>query len=82
LPVRSDPPLLRLRGEYVSSGRLAAELKPLLCSPRSTVDLDGAAYLHDDCARVLKRARVASPGLELRATRPAILRWLAKNGLK
>jgi hypothetical protein len=74
--------VLRLHGEYANAARLSAELKPLVTAGKGTLDLDGAAYLHDDCARVLKRARVAVPTLELRATRPAVLRWLARHGLK
>jgi hypothetical protein len=80
-PPAPELPLLRLRGEYPDGTRLASELRPFLASA-AVVDLDAASYLGDDAARVLQRARQAAPHLSLRATRPAILRWLGKHGLR
>jgi chemotaxis protein methyltransferase CheR len=79
-PAPPNAPVLRLRGEYPDGARLQAELRPFLAAP-STVDLDGAGFLGDEAARVLQRAKKATPGLRLIATRPAVLRWMAKHGL-
>jgi hypothetical protein len=57
-------------------------LRPLIEAGRAVVDLDGAEFLDDAAARVLRRATEAAPGLELRATRPAVCRWLERHGLK
>jgi chemotaxis protein methyltransferase CheR len=76
----NDLRVLRLRGEYPDGTRLQAELRPFLSAP-ATIDLDGAGFLGDDAARVLSRAQNATPSLRLRATRPAVLRWMAKHGL-
>jgi hypothetical protein len=79
-PAAPEVPILRLRGEYGEGARLASELRPFLAQA-AVVDLDGAHFLGDEAARVLQRARQAAPGLVLRASRPAILRWLGKHGL-
>jgi chemotaxis methyl-accepting protein methylase len=81
-PAEPEPPLLRLRGEYHDGARLAAELRPFIYSGGALVDLDGAHFLGDEAARVLQRARQAAPGLLLKATRPAILRWMGKHGIR
>jgi SAM-dependent methyltransferase len=79
---RIQPPKLMLRGDYHDANRLAAELKPVVAATeRAVIDLDGAEYLGDEAARVLARAIMAAPGLELQATRPAVKRWLARHGL-
>ncbi len=72
---------LQLRGDYHDPRRLAAELKPIIAARHAVVDLDGAEYLGDEAARVLQRATEAAPGLELRARRPAVLRWLERHNL-
>jgi chemotaxis protein methyltransferase CheR len=83
-PPHADAPRLplrlKLRGEYHDGARLSAELRPFLSQP-SVVDLDGAAFLGDEAARVLQRALGAAPDLRLTATRPPILRWLEKHRL-
>jgi chemotaxis protein methyltransferase CheR len=73
--------MFRLRGDYHDAERLAAELKPYISLGRAVVDLDGAAYLGDEAARVLKRATEAAPELELRSSRPQVRRWLERHGL-
>lgn len=78
----SRPLRCELRGDYADGTRLQAELKPLIAAPRAVVVLDGATFLGDEAARVLKRAAEAAPGLELHATRPAVRRWLERHGLK
>ena len=71
-----------LRGDYVDGKRLAAELRAVVGDARALLDLDGATFLGDDAARVLRRALEAAPGLEVRATRPAIRRWLGRHGIR
>ena len=68
--------------------RLTAELATALAAPglrRLTIDLDGADFLADEIATVLRRARAAAAtagvDLELRATRPGPARWLRRHGL-
>jgi len=73
---------LVLRGDYVDGKRLAAELRAVVGDARAILDLDGATFLGDDAARVLRRAVEAAPGLEVRATRPAIRRWLGRHGIR
>jgi chemotaxis protein methyltransferase CheR len=75
------PPILRLQGDYLDGTRLAEELRPVVSRPGAVIELDGATFLDDSAARVLRRARQAAPGLMLRATRPAVRRWLLKHGL-
>jgi chemotaxis protein methyltransferase CheR len=74
------PTVVKLRGEYSDGTRLGAELRPFL-GREAVIDLDGAEFLGEDAARVLARAKQAAPGWILRATRPAILRWMRKHGL-
>jgi chemotaxis protein methyltransferase CheR len=73
---------LVLRGDYVDGKRLAVELRAVVADARALLDLDGATFLGDDAARVLRRALEAAPGLEVRATRPAIRRWLGRHGIR
>ena len=75
-------PRVVLRGDYVDGKRLAAELRAVVGDARALLDLDGATFLGDDAARVLRRALEAAPGLEVRATRPAIRRWLGRHGIR
>ena len=87
-PITSPPPpapamaRVVLRGDYVDGKRLAAELRGVVGDARALLDLDGATFLGDDAARVLRRALEAAPGLEVRATRPAIRRWLGRHGIR
>lgn len=79
-------PLLRLRGAYGGGERLKEELRPLLAQGRDEdgegveVDLDGADYLDDDDARILRRAAEVAP-LRLRCTSPRVRRWLDRQQL-
>jgi hypothetical protein len=73
---------LLLRGDYGDGERLAAELRAVVGAGPAVVELDGASFLGDDAARVLRRAIEAAPGLEVRATRPAIRRWLGRHGIR
>jgi SAM-dependent methyltransferase len=75
-------PRVVLRGDYVDGKRLAAELRAIVGDARAVLDLDGATFLGDDAARVLRRAVEAAPGLEVRATRPGIRRWLGRHGIR
>jgi chemotaxis methyl-accepting protein methylase len=76
-----SPPVVRLRGDYHDARRLAEELRAHVAGGRAVVDLDGASFLGDEAARVLVRATEAAPGLALRATRPAVQRWLVRHRL-
>jgi chemotaxis protein methyltransferase CheR len=82
-PSMSAHPIVPLRGEFADEGRLAAALRPLVAAAprRMVLDLDGVEYFSDGAARVLARALSAAPAIELRATRPALRRWLARHGL-
>jgi chemotaxis protein methyltransferase CheR len=74
---------LALRGDYFDGQRLAAELRPLVATRApALVDLDGASFLGDEAARVLKRAAEAAPRLQLKATRVGVQRWLARHGIR
>ena len=75
-------PRVLLRGDYVDGKRLAAELRAVVGGAAAILDLDGATFLGDEAARVLRRAVEAAPGLEVRATRPAIRRWLGRHGIR
>ena len=87
---RPSPPLpqttqlrtLVLRGDYFDGQRLAGELRPLVGGAPAVVDLDGASFLGDEAARVLRRAAEATPRLHLKATRAATQRWLARHGIR
>jgi chemotaxis protein methyltransferase CheR len=82
IPNTPTPRSFALRGDYLDGKRLAQELRPLLGHGPALIDLDGASFLGDDAARVLRRAVEAAPHLTLRATRPAVRRWLAKHGIR
>jgi chemotaxis protein methyltransferase CheR len=71
-----------LRGDYLDGRRLAAELRGAVGEGRAVIDLDGASFLGDEAARVLRRALEAFPGLEVRATRGAIRHWLMRHGIR
>ena len=73
---------LLLRGEYADGKRLAAELRAVVGDARALIDCDGATFLGDEAARILRRAVEASPALELRATRAPVRRWLGRHGLR
>jgi len=83
----ADQIVIALRGRYDDDARLSKELSPALSgsTPRVVVDLDGADYLADDVAAVLRRAAAAAGAagveLQLRATRPGTRRWLRRNDL-
>jgi chemotaxis methyl-accepting protein methylase len=83
LPRLREIPTLVLQGDYHDGARLAAELRPLLsgAADAAIVDLDGASFLGDEAARVLRRASEAAPRLQLRATRAAVRRWLLRHAL-
>ena len=55
-------PRVVLRGDYVDGKRLAAELRAVVGDARAVLDLDGASFLGDDAARVLRRARRSGAG--------------------
>jgi chemotaxis protein methyltransferase CheR len=82
VPPPSVVPRVVLRGDYVDGKRLAAELRAVVGEARAILDLDGASFLGDDAARVLRRAVEAAPALEVRATRPAVRRWLGRHGIR
>jgi chemotaxis protein methyltransferase CheR len=71
-----------LRGDYVDGKRLAGELRSVVGEARAVIDMDGASFLGDDAARVLRRAVEAAPGLEVRATRAPVRRWLMRHGIR
>lgn len=67
---------------------LAAEIRGALAAQglgALTIDLDGADFIEDAIAPVLRRAAAAAEAagidLVLRATRPGPQRWLRRNGL-
>jgi hypothetical protein len=76
-----------LSGRYESGERLARELSAAMAGGHAAVvvDLDGAAFLGEDAAAVLRRAqsaaRAAGTELLVRATRPGARRWLRRHGL-
>jgi anti-anti-sigma regulatory factor len=77
---------VRLHGSYETTEanqRLAAELRAALGRTDGPilVDLDGATFLADDCARVLRRLAntVEGRGLVLVASRPGVKRWLHRH---
>ncbi len=85
--ITAEELFIQLRGRYADGTRLAAELAATMAGPHSrvVVDLDGADYLGDDAAAVMRRARSAAvaAGIEftLIAERPGPLRWLRRSGL-
>ena len=68
---------------------LTEDLGAAMASPglkRLTIDLDGADFVPDEVATILRRARAAAGAagvaLELRATRGGTRRWLRRHGLE
>ncbi|MCC7000163.1 MAG: hypothetical protein IT370_36525 [Deltaproteobacteria bacterium] len=86
-PAPSRTRTLHLTGDYHEASRLQAELSPLLALSLEgdiiRVDLDGADYLDDGAARVLRRATLAAAQagvtLTLAATRPGPLRFSERH---
>lgn len=78
---------VKLAGRYGSGDRLARELRAAMqgAHARVIVDLDGATFLGDAAAAVLRRAqraaRAAGAEVQVRATRPGARRWLRRHGL-
>ncbi len=89
LPSASAPRTrtLHLAGDYHDASRLQAELSPLLSvsleGDTIHVDLDGADYLDDNAARVLRRATLAAAQagvtLTLAASRSGPLRFSERH---
>jgi anti-anti-sigma regulatory factor len=83
----ADAVTVALRGRYEDAGRLAREVATALgrAGARVVVDLDGAEYLGEEAAAVLRRARSAAraAGLafDLLAERPGTRRWLERYRL-
>jgi chemotaxis protein methyltransferase CheR len=86
--VVAEEAVVELRGRYDSGDRLTSELSPAIAGPyrRVRIELDGAEYLGDDAAPVLRRAisaaRAAGVELRLVADRPGTQRWLRRWGLE
>jgi chemotaxis methyl-accepting protein methylase len=84
-PVKRDDVLL-LQGS-IDPAALTRELMTRLATVTQVlaIDLDGAEFLDDELAPVLRRARAAAQAagthLELRATRTGARRWLSRHGL-
>lgn len=77
-----------LRVTAAEPGALSASIRAALAAPglgTLTIDLDGAEFLDDAVAPVLRRAGAAAEtagiALVLSATRPGPQRWLRRNGL-
>ncbi len=84
LPPMPRPQVVRLHGSYDGerAARLTAELKPVIAGEAHTIDLDGAAFLGDEAARILRRvAEAAEAPIRLRASRFSTRRWLLRHGL-
>lgn len=81
------PEVIRLTGSYDDRDRLASQLESALSGQhrRVIIDLDGAEFLGDEAASVLRRAqntaRASGIGFELRAARGGPQRWLRRHGL-
>ncbi len=79
--------VVELCGRYDSGARMAAELRAVMAgSPeRVVVEMDGAEFLGDAVAAVLRRAQSAAQATDvdmlLLASRPGIRRWLARHGI-
>ena len=95
-PPRRTPPAgvpatartLRVAGDC-DPDAFTAELGAAMRAPglrRLTIDLDGADFVPDEVAAILRRARAAAGAagiaLELRATRGGPRRWLRRHGLE
>jgi chemotaxis protein methyltransferase CheR len=79
---------LVVRGVCDDPAKLGGELARALARPgleRLTVELDGAEFLAEEIAPVLRRARAAAEAAGVRvafaAARPGTRRWLARHGL-
>jgi len=85
--VRAEEAFVQLCGRYETEGRLTAELGAAISGPyrRVVVDIDGAEYLGERAAQVVRRARSAAraAGIEfsIAAERPGAKRWLRRSGL-
>lgn len=83
----ADAVTVALRGRYEDAGRLAREVATALgrAGARVVVDLDGAEYLGEEAAAVLRRAgsaaRAAGLAFDLLAERPGPRRWLERYRL-
>ncbi len=83
-----QPEIVRLSGGYEDPQRLADELRTSMADARQQViiDLDGATYLDDQAASILRRAaraaRAAGTQMVLRARRAGTRRWLRRHGLR
>ncbi len=79
-----SPARVVLRGRYDDGARLREELAAVMGGD-VVVDADGAEYLGDAAAAVLRRARAAARAagatFRVRATRPGTQRWLRRSGL-
>ena len=87
-PPRALPETALLRVTEAEPKALSAELRAALAAPglrTLTIDLDGAEFLDDEVAPVLRRAGAAaeSAGIDLvlSARRPGPQRWLRRHGL-
>jgi hypothetical protein len=80
-PRHSD--VLVLKGK-IEPAELTRELMARIATV-TAIDLDGAEFLDDELAPVLRRARAAANAagavLELRATRTGAKRWLSRHDL-
>lgn len=87
-PITAEEAVVTLRGRYDDTERLSREVSTAMAGPyrRVVVDLDGAEYLSDEAASVLRRARSAAraAGVEfiLIAERSGTKRWLTRSGLE
>jgi chemotaxis protein methyltransferase CheR len=85
---RTTSRTLRIAGDC-DPDVLTEDLGAAMASPglkRLTIDLDGADFVPDEVATILRRARAAAGAagvaLELRATRGGTRRWLRRHGLE
>ena len=85
--VIAEEAVIELSGRYDNAERLSRELSSAIAGPfrQIVVDLDGADYLGEDAAAVLKRARAAARaagvGFHLVAHRSGTRRWLRRSQL-
>jgi chemotaxis protein methyltransferase CheR len=81
------PGRLALRGKLEDPAQVAAALSRAMAEAgeRLVVDLDGASFLAEGVAPVLRRASAAAAAaglrFELTATKPGARRWLSRHGL-
>jgi chemotaxis protein methyltransferase CheR len=87
MPVVVEQATIELKGDYAETDRLSQQITAALRGPflRVVVDLDGAEFLSDDAAVVLRRARAAAQSSNLEfdivAQRPGHRRWLRRHAL-